>query len=328
MMSATRWRMAVAAACLALAGSAARGGSGPTLLVPDAALRRSPTIIVFGDSRFTEPTNVTATNPKVRRALIAKIADEHPDAILVTGDLVWHGDNDDYGAFRLESEAWTAAKLRIFPALGNHEFQRCGEEEECLRNWWGAFPQLEGRRWYSAQFGRSIYAIMLDSDASLLPDTPQRMWLESELAALPSTVRFVLLVLHHPLVTGIDTPGKPDYPRQNEIALDTYLQSMDAANPTVRFIVIAGHIHNYARFLRNGMTYVISGGGGGVPAPLDRGPTDLYKDESFPNYHYVRLVLGGDRLSATMIRLPDPDEEHPRWEVKDRFEVRAKDRRR
>jgi hypothetical protein len=169
---------------------------------------------------------------------------------------------------------------------------------------------------------------MLDSDASLLPGSEQRIWLEGEVAALPPSVRFVLLALHHPPVTGIESAQKPDYPRQNELALAEYLKVAATGSPRTRFVVIAGHIHNYARFLRDDITYLITGGGGGTPAELDRGPSDLYRNPSFPNYHYVKLVLNGDRLSGTMWRLADPDMETPVWEVRDRFEVAAKSARR
>src|SRR5215831_10587003 len=65
------------------------------------------TVIVYGDTRFTDPGNVTATSPLARAALIAHIAGERPDAILISGDLPWHGGvQDDYDRFRTETEAW------------------------------------------------------------------------------------------------------------------------------------------------------------------------------------------------------------------------------
>ena len=43
------------------------------------------TLIAYGDTRFTDPSNVTATSPLARAALVARIADEKPDAILLNG---------------------------------------------------------------------------------------------------------------------------------------------------------------------------------------------------------------------------------------------------
>jgi hypothetical protein len=316
------WTAICGAGCV-LVTATGRAGTGPSFVIGEAVLKTSPTIIAFGDSRFTEPTNVTATNPMARRALVARLAQERPAVVLVTGDLVWHGEPDDYRAYLRETEVWRTMRLRVFPALGNHEFQRC-EETECLWNWWRAFPEITGHRWYSAQFGAVIYAIMLDSDASLLAGSEQRLWLEAEVAALPASVQFVLFALHHPPVTGIESPSQPNYPRPNEIALAEYLTVAALRAPWARFLVIAGHIHNYARFLRDDLTYLITGGGGGTPAELNRGASDLYRDPAFPNYHYVKLRLSGDRLHGTMWRLADPEAKAPVWEIKDRFEVAAK----
>jgi hypothetical protein len=86
--------------------------------------------------------------------------------------------------------------------------------------------------------------------------------------------------------------------------------------------VSAGHIHNYERLEKAGVTYLVSGGGGAHPADIDRTADDLYRDRRFPNYHYVRFELRRHRLVAEMIRLEDGDAAKPsRWKVRDRFEV-------
>jgi hypothetical protein len=91
----------------------------------------------------------------------------------------------------------------------------------------------------------------------------------------------------------------------------------------VRFVVAAGHIHNYERFYQDGIVYLVSGGGGAEPRPIVRLPADLYQDSSFPNYHYVKFVEDGNKLVATMIRVADPAGATPQWEEKDHFEVQA-----
>jgi hypothetical protein len=54
---------------------------------------------------------------------------------------------------------------------------------------------------------------------------------------------------------------------------------------------------------------------------------DLYRDGSFPNYHYVKFTLREKMMEAEMIRVADPSADRPRWEVKDRFEIRAREER-
>ena len=109
--------------------------------------------------------------------------------------------------------------------------------------------------------------------------------------------------------------------RPNEHALAEFLAKAPEKS-RVRFIVAAGHIHNYERFLQDGIVYLVSGGGGADPRPIVRGPADLYQDSGFPNYHYVRFVQDGEDLTATMVRVADPDAATPAWQEKDHFEIR------
>jgi hypothetical protein len=301
--------------------SVAPGTSGPAFTVNDQDLHAPLTLIAYGDMRFTNPTNVTATNPAARRALVQRVAEEKPDAILLNGDVPWHGGNPkDYEVYRAETQIWRDANLRVFPALGNHEFANC-EVPQCLANWWAAFPKLKGRRWYSARLGSKIWIIALDSDDSLLAGSDQRRWLESQIASLPHEIEFVLITMHHPPVADIQSRFIVDHnPRPNEIALTQLLKTC-AATSRARFIVAAGHIHNYQRFMQDGVLYLVSGGGGAAPHPLDRTPLDLFQAPDFPNYHYVKFVLDGQTLRATMFRLADPNA--GTWEARDKFEVHA-----
>ena len=88
----------------------------------------------------------------------------------------------------------------------------------------------------------------------------------------------------------------------------------------------AGHVHNYERNEQDGIVYLVSGGGGASPYPVDRSPKDLYQGKEFPNFHYLRFELVGSVLKAQMIRLRDPqaDAAQAQWDVKDQFEVVAK----
>jgi acid phosphatase type 7 len=299
----------------------------PLVTLTDAALPTPLTFVAYGDTRFTSPAETTASSPLVRQALVARIAAERLAALLLSGDLVWHGGTaDDYRVFGDETAAWRAAGIRVLPSTGNHEFSQC-EESQCIENWWGAFPELHGHRWYAAALGSRVLGIALDTQSSLLAGSPQRAWLEQQLAALPPTVRFVLITLHHPPVddpqTGIEASHNV---RPNEQALAEYLKAV-APSAHARFIVNAGHVHNYERFEQDGVTYLVAGGGGAHPVEVVRAANDLYRQALFPNFHYLRFTLAGERLSAEMVRLEDYDSARPaRFEVRDRFELSAKPR--
>jgi hypothetical protein len=288
--------------------------------VPDAQLHSPLSFILYGDMRFTDPKETEATAPGPRRALVAKVAAEPVDALFLTGDIPWHGgDFNDYREYEVETAIWREHHLRVYPILGNHEFTKC-EEAACLANWWQAFPPLRGHRWYAVALGRQLRVLALDSTASLRPGSEQRAWLEQELQSLPREVRFVILALHHPPIADQALLVV----RPNERALGTYLEQM-APRSAARFVVCAAHVHNYERFERGGVVYLISGGGGAKPHPVGREEADRYQDTGFPNYHFLRFKLQGDRLSAEMTRLEDFDASDPHtWAVKDRFEVLAK----
>ena len=261
-------------------------------------------IIAYGDTRFTDPANETATNPKVRRWLVAEIAKEKPDLILVSGDLPWNGGvANDYVVYHAETELWRTEHLLIAPALGNHEFH--GVEHQCLENWWSEFPMLRGKRWYSVSLGSRVFVLNLDSASSLLPGSDQMRWIQGQLASLSPAVQFVFLNLHHPPVADVQAAPDDDHnPRPNEMALGNYLETVHLRRP-VRFVVSTGHIHNYERFLQNSVTYLVEGGGGAKPRPVVRGTGDLYRDQAFPNYGYVKLTLQKNKLEGQMIRVAE-----------------------
>jgi hypothetical protein len=296
--------------------------SGPTFRIDDNQLPSPLTFIAYGDQRFTDPANTRQTNPRIRRWLVGQIAKEHPAAVVMNGDIPLAGIvADDYVVFQAETKIWRDARLRLFPALGNHEF--VGNPEQDLENWWTAFPELRNRRWYSAQMGSRVYVMVLDSDTSLLPGSDQARWIEKQIDGLPSSIDFVLITLHHPPVADIQKHIEVDHnPRPNEIALRDYLSKV-AATSHARFLVSAGHIHNYERRVVDSVTYLVAGGGGAPPYFVERTPEDLYQSVVFPNYHYVKLTLEKDRLHGAMYRVVDPEAEDLKVELRDAFDVAA-----
>ena len=292
-----------------------------TFNIPDSALPDPLVLIAYGDTRFMQDGETTASSPTARRALVAKIAAENPAAVFINGDLPYRGIPADYAVYRAETKIWRNKHLRVFPALGNHELSAC-LEPICLDRWWTAFPELRGRRWYSVAIGSKVIGIALDSDTSLLPASEQRTWLEAQVSALDPKVRVVLMIMHHPPVADVQTVKLVDHnARANEQALALYLKEA-ARHGGARFVVSAGHIHNYERFSQDGVTYLVSGGGGAMPYEVDRTAADLYQSTDFPNYHYVRFELRGPTWIGEMIRLQDYAAAAPaRWAPKDRFEI-------
>jgi hypothetical protein len=306
-----------------MAGGGLMAAGGP-LAQPQSRSQRTTTVIAYGDMRFTDPSNTSAANPQARVALVERIAEEHPDALLLNGDVPLRGGNAaDYEQYRTETASWRAKGLRVIPAIGNHEFSGCSPAA-CLENWWTAFPDARGKRWYSVDVSPEVRVIALDTMSPLVPGSEQREWLDKELTTtLPSTVRFVLFTLHHPPVADVQTRYNVDHnPRANEIALAEYLGGV-AEVSRARFVVIAGHVHNYERHVQDGIVYLVSGGGGAKPYMVDRTAGDLYKGTEFPNFHYMKLSISNGTLRGEMYRLDDPSAPVKHFTVKDTFELLA-----
>src|SRR5277367_1202386 len=109
-----RMRIRIAVWCAAAILCFAAEAPQPLIRVADKDLPESPLIIAYGDTRFTDPTNETATNPKVRRWLVAEISKTKPDLILVSGDLPWNGGvANDYVVYHAETAVWRTQHLLI-----------------------------------------------------------------------------------------------------------------------------------------------------------------------------------------------------------------------
>jgi hypothetical protein len=294
----------------------------PRFEVPDRG--GGPLVFVaYGDTRFTPRADVV--NPTARRALVEKITSEKPAAILIGGDLVYDGsDPGDYRTYRAETAEWSEQKIAVFPALGNHEFKGCAADDVsvCLENWWNAFDGLPLRphRWYSVAIGSNLLALVLDSDAPLKPGSEQRTWFEKQIAGAGEAVKFILIVLHYPPVRD------PIYPHmRDEKEIARYL-SRHAGSLRQKVLVIGSHVHNYERYSRDGVMYVVSGGGGAKPVPAPRLFGELSHLRTGVNFHYLRLTLGDDRLTCLMVRYEAARSGGTAsWTEPDRFEIRARD---
>ena len=278
------------------------------------------TFVGYGDMRFTDPADTRHSNATVRRAEIAHIALEKPAFVVISGDLVLTGaDAQDWKVFDVETAPLRRAEIELLPALGNHDVR--GPEDRALENYFQRFPRLGGRRWYSARAG-NVLIFVLDSNSRDGPGSQQWQWLEQRLETLPPDVDFVLVTLHHPPLTHSHDKmvggGHSERPQEEQLAalLEKYQQSMRA-----RIIVLAGHVHNYERYERNGVTYLVSGGGGATPYMVRRSGSDFYRAPG-PTYHICNFTVDRGELQFQMLKLKLNGTE-AKWTERDSFLSRA-----
>jgi hypothetical protein len=276
------------------------------------------TFVVYGDTRFTRRTAVA--NPYARQMLVGGIARESPAAVLIGGDLVYEGNSpEDYDVFRADTAEWSRQKIRVFPALGNHEFRGCPDDDNtCLENWWNTFVPLRPFRWYSVSIGTNLLALVLDSDASLRRGSEQWRWFEQQMVSADPRYQFILIVLHFPPVRDAFYP-----PMRDEKEIARYL-SRQSKSLHARVVVVGSHVHNYERYQRDGVTYLVSGGGGAKPHPAIRLFGELSQLKTAVNFHYLRFRLEDGFLSGTMVRFDPTLPSAEAWSEPDRFEVNAK----
>jgi acid phosphatase type 7 len=326
--------LALALVCVAESPKA----TGPTFKIELSELPAAPVFVIYGDTRFTNWRFArNASSPWARQALVNKIAFEKPGAIFISGDLPFRGAHfGDYKVFERETQIWGDNRFRIYPVLGNHEFYNRNlfvSREGGIANWWKEFPKLKGLRWYSVQLGEQVYVLCLDSNFGALgAGGPQRLWLQQQLSSLPPSINYVFFVLHHARAGDYLEGRSASYdPQATEDDLEVFLEHRQKRTRE-RFIVVAGHDHNYGRMERNGVMYIVSGGGGAHPVFFRRQPEDAFKDKdllmdgkALPNYNYVRFELASDHLNAAMIRVSNPMSggQTPLWDAPDTFTVRT-----
>jgi hypothetical protein len=311
----------VAAAIQAEPAGANPPDRNPTLVFPQFVPGQPIRLVAYGDMRFTDPAVSSGTNPRVRKWLADRIADEHPDALLLTGDMPFTGSSPaDWQVFQAETERWREQRILQLPAPGNHEVK--GGMNAGIANYLANFPAIAKHRYYSAILG-SVEVISMDSTQPTAASSSQGKWFAAQLNHVPRQVEFIFILFHFPWMADRQSQIFVGIPNQESLALRDILEAR-LGKIRAKVVVFNGHIHNYERFERHGVEYVITGGGGAEPYPLlFRGHADLYQDPGFPVYHYLTLEVSNHQLHAVMWKVKDPDAGTLSVERKDEFTIRA-----
>jgi predicted phosphodiesterase len=275
---AKKWFSAVLLFLLAAAGAfAAQDQQIAQKLAALEKIQGKFTFVVLGDNR---------SGDEVYRKIVSMIIERKPDFVVNTGDLIaTPGDKQEWSKFWEMSKPIT---VPYFLTVGNHDahpkvpFSEKTYKEEV---------DLPGNElYYSFTVGNSLF-VVLDS---FIDDQEQKItgaqykWLEGILAN--STRKHAFIFMHHPLYTeqgkGKHSGGGLDkYPADRDKLEALFVKSKIDA-------VFAGHEHFYQRKTIDGITHVITGGGG---APL----YGEEKDGAFN--HFVRVTVDGDKVSAEVV---------------------------
>ncbi len=249
---------------------------------------------VIGDSGFGDDET---------RELVQLMEGYELDFVLHTGDSVYNAGEESSPAEAFARKYFTMFEpllLRnpIFPVLGNHDFDQ-PVRTEGRPYFVRAFPALADLSvppsalgtWYS--FERSgIQFIMLDSQTfhGSGGRGEQTAWLKERLE--DPSFRLSIPVFHTP-------PYTSGLHRSDGTALR--LDWIELFQASGVLLVLSGHDHNYERIERDGMTYIVSGGGSPV---LYRETEPVDGSQQFrARMHFVLVELTEGRLSLTAIDL-------------------------
>ena len=227
-------------------------------------------------------------------------------------------DPSDWQVFQNETRSWREQRILQLPATGNHEIK--GDRVRGIGNYLANFPSIAKHRYYSALLG-SVEVISLDCTMAATPSSPQSRWFARQLGHIPPQVDFLFILYHMPWMADRQSQIFVGLPSPQALVLRNILEAR-LKDIHARVIVFNGHIHNYERFLRNGVVYVVTGGGGAEPYPLlFRGRGDLYQDTGFPVYHFLTLEVADHQVHAVMWKVKDPDAPVLSAEQKDEFTI-------
>lgn len=224
----------------------------------------SYTFLAYGDNR---------TQSTIHAAVAARMWEDTQEAaarfVVHTGDLVtnaspWYEWQNEF----FEPALALMREMPYYTSLGNHE----GNHESYYY-----YLDLPGNEsWYSFSYG-DVDFFALNSSADFEPGSPQNLWLESALQS--STSIWKVVFFHHPPYAC--TPSR----KPGDLEVQSYIVPLMEAYGVD--LVLLGHDHLYGRTgIRNGVMYVISGGGGAPSYPAE---PDEINEICLREFHYCRI---------------------------------------
>ena len=249
--------------------------------------------VVLGDTRTRHDIH--------RKVVEAVLKYSAPEFVIHTGDLVENGGSSSLWPIFFDIERDLLRKTAFFPSLGNHERNS--------RQYYDFFDATSS--YYSFNWGAAHFAI-LNSDVSSLSASPatreamwgeQVRWLEEDLER-NQKADFRFVVAHHPPFSAV---ARRQDGNQQMVALVPMFERLKV---TAGFF---GHDHNYQHYLKNGIHYFITGGGGAPLYDVAKPPADItQKVVSVENFLVVKvdgtaleidaLGIDGKPIESTAVR--------------------------
>ncbi|MFW9768171.1 MAG: metallophosphoesterase [Candidatus Thorarchaeota archaeon] len=247
-------------------------------------------MIVVGDNR----PRTEITQPPEWEQIAQMIADEQPHIVIATGDYVRDVEEnveDNLVAWNYFTEIndLIGHYAPIYAAIGNHDKARGGGPLH-LEYFFDAFVQYgEPSPYYSFDYAGVHFTFLMTYELGLELKIvgDQLAWLENDLATTNKTMKFV--VAHAPLYPVVHIDDSLNIYPEERNALQALFEEYNVS------LYLCGHDHLYDRLTVNGLTQVISGGGG---APLYDHP---FWGGGY--HHYTRSFVSASHINISSIKL-------------------------
>ncbi len=264
--------------------------------------------IVVGDTQGTSHWEFwREKNDRERRLIIDEVTGRGPAFVVHLGDLTTRGGSKKHWEeFDDMHKEFRKNKISYLPVLGNHDF--CGGNQKALQNWFGRFPHLDQRRWYSFSW-KKIAFIMVDSNFSTMTKEQIRVqteWFQNQLQTFDGNraIDFIIVCSHEPPFTNsrVIRPNKD----VESVFANPFLQIQKAG------VFFSGHSHSYERFKVHDKFFVVCGGGGGPRHKLTIDPSkrryeDLFVGPELRSLHFCEVENGKDGLRFRKLSLNPND---------------------
>jgi 3',5'-cyclic AMP phosphodiesterase CpdA len=207
------------------------------------------------------------------------------DFMIHTGDIAYDtGTRDELQKYFFDVYADFLGQFPVFPASGNHEY---GTEDAAPFREAFVLPENGGEegkeRWYSFNWG-DVHFVALDTERT---GQAQADWLDADLSA--NSLPWTIVYGHKPPFSSGERGGDSDFRTTFTPVLEKHHVPL----------VLNGHEHDYERTTpQNGVTYVVTGGGGRGVRPVGSSSFTAFSDAVI---HFVYVTVAGAELELHAI---------------------------
>lgn len=270
----------------ALGADASRIGSFCTAKAVGAPLH----VLAIGDTNVGLDTITT----DILSHVLPAAASEGPDLFLHLGDLMYYTSGFDTW------QLWDAVMRPVLsrsiyvPAIGNHESATPDEYADYVMRFFHGAGFAGTNEFYWVETGGVVFFILDTEDATDSSST-QASWFAQQIVQVEQQpgYRFSIVCFHKPFVTCGDTGDNP--------IARLYFEPLFLQHKVP--LVLQAHMHGYERFDFGNITYLTTGGGGGLLGDVNANTSRSYCAQRVVSgafFHGTMFDLGGSALTGTV----------------------------